>query len=447
MTTRVCVFLRHGGQVLAERRPEDGGEASRWGLLSGQCDDSAADEPIASARQILREDIGIADGVELVRTGSPVETEEGTRSPVLFDLDEATAAGSVVESNERRQWISPTVLLHEDAAPGCWEAYERVAPTVRSVTADDDHGAAYLSVRALEILRDRAALLAAEGDADADELLDLGRRLLRARPSMAVLRNRVNRALNEATEGDGEQESGTVSEAEATTPATRVEHAATEGIERALAADADAAREAADLLGGDSVLTLSRSGTVLATLRRADPGAVFVAESRPAREGVDVAETLVESVGVPVTVHTDAAVGHVLATEDIDAVLVGADTVLPDGRVVNKTGTRVAALAAAREGVPVYTVAASDKISHEDSVNLETGIATAVYDGDANLDVRNPTFDVTPGELVTGVVTERGRLDEEDVAAVAEEHAAAAEWQNPPEDGTREPAEAEWEDH
>ncbi|MFC7116046.1 hypothetical protein ACFQH2_15385 [Natronoarchaeum sp. GCM10025703] len=49
--------------------------------------------------------------------------------------------------------------------------------------------------------------------------------------------------------------------------------------------------------------------------------------------------------------------------------------------------------------------------------------------------------------MVTGVVTERGRLDEEDVAAVAEEHAAAAEWQNPPEDGTREPAEAEWEDH
>ncbi len=447
MTTRVYLFLRHRGQVLAERRPEDGGEASRWDLLSGRCDDSAADEPIASARRILRDETGIADGVELVRTGSPVETEEGTRSPVLFDLDEATAADSVVESNERRQWISPTALLHEDAAPGCWKAYERVAPTVRSVTADDDHGAAYLSVRALEVLRDRAALLAAEGDADADELLDLGRRLLRARPSMAVLRNRVNRALSEATEEDAGGESGTVSEAEATTPATRVERAATGGIERALAADADAAREAADLLGGDSVLTLSRSGTVLATLGRADPGAVFVAESRPAREGVDVAETLVESIGAPVTVHTDAAIGHVLATEDIDAVLVGADSVLPDGRVVNKTGTRVAALAAEREGVPLYIVAAGDKISHEHSVNLETGNTTAVYDGDADLDVRNPTFDVTPGELVTSVVTERGRLDEDDVAAVAGEHAAAAEWQNPPEDGTREPAEAEWEDH
>jgi hypothetical protein len=53
-----------------------------------------------------------------------------------------------------------------------------------------------------------------------------------------------------------------------------------------------------------------------------------------------------------VTVHTDAAVAHVLATHDVDAVVVGADAVLSDGRVVNKTGTRAAAIAAANEGGP-----------------------------------------------------------------------------------------------
>ncbi|HMB49843.1 MAG TPA: initiation factor 2B, partial [Natronoarchaeum rubrum] len=184
------------------------------------------------------------------------------------------------------------------------------------------------------------------------------------------------------------------------------------------------------LLDDAGVLTLSRSGTVLDALRSASPRSVHVAESRPAREGISVAEELAAALDAPVTVLADAAVAHALATEDVDAVVVGADAVLPDGRVVNKTGTRTAALAAAREGIPVYAVAASDKITRRETVNLETGDATAIYDGDAELDVLNPTFDVTPGDLVDAVVTERGRLGAEDVAAIAEEHGALTAWRD-----------------
>ncbi|MCL9814421.1 translation initiation factor eIF-2B [Natranaeroarchaeum aerophilus] len=414
MTTFYAV-LRHHGDVLVEQ-----GEQG-WALPTVDGED--ADRAVA----------GLVPGdvdSQQVRIGAPIGNDQ--LRPVLFDLPERPTVGT------ERAWRCPTTLLDDDAAPSAWDPYERVAPTVRSIAADDEHGAASLSVRALEVLRDRAALLAAEGERDPDELHDLGRRLLRARPSMAVLRNRVNRAVSDA--GGADEWNGT----DDPTP-DAIQRAATAGIDRAIDSDAEAAAAAAELIEGDAVLTLSRSGTVLDALGSATLSGVFVAESRPAREGIDVAERLAAEHDAPVTVHTDAAIAHVLATEDVDAVLVGADTILPDGRVINKTGTRVAALAAAREEVPVYVVAASDKVSHESAVNLESGDTGAVYDGEAGLDVLNPTFDVTPGDLVAGVIAERGVLDAAEIEAIAEEHAAAAAWQDPPTDGHEDPRESEWE--
>jgi translation initiation factor 2B subunit (eIF-2B alpha/beta/delta family) len=153
---------------------------------------------------------------------------------------------------------------------------------------------------------------------------------------------------------------------------------------------------------------------------------VFVAESRPDREGVGVAERLAGEIRV--TLHTDAAVAHVLATREVDAVVVGADAVLADGSVVNKTGTRAAALSAAREGVPLCVVCAADKVTPDEEATLESGPRESVYDGDADVGVLNPTFDVTPPDLVSAVRTELGVLDTDDVREVAREHAALADW-------------------
>jgi translation initiation factor 2B subunit (eIF-2B alpha/beta/delta family) len=205
-----------------------------------------------------------------------------------------------------------------------------------------------------------------------------------------------------------------------------VERAASEALTEAFDADERAAAWPDSPDAPDTVLTLSRSGTVCGAIESADPSQVFVAESRPAREGVGVAESLAPE--REVTLHTDAAVGHVLATEMVDAVVVGADAVLADGSVVNKTGTRLVALAAAREGVPVYVVCAADKVTPREEPHLESGSPGAVYDGDAPLDVLNPTFDVTPADLVTGVLTDHGALDTASVAEVAAEHASLADW-------------------
>jgi translation initiation factor 2B subunit (eIF-2B alpha/beta/delta family) len=279
------------------------------------------------------------------------------------------------------------------------------------VTADTDHGSAWLSVRALEVLRDRAGMLATtDADGDGwDDLAALAEDLRTARPSMTVIENRINRAMADASDDR--------------TPAA-VERTATETIERAFGADAAAAREAADLLD-ETVLTLSRSGTVRDALGRAEVEEIVVAESRPAREGVGVAEELAEDCSV--TLAVDAAAAHVLAERSVDCVLVGADTVLPDGSVLNKVGTRGVAIAAAHEDIPVYAVAASDKISTDADARFERGTPEAIYDGDADLYVLNPTFDRTPAEFVA-IITEDGPLSAAAVGEHAERMAALASW-------------------
>ncbi|MDG5820168.1 NUDIX domain-containing protein [Natronococcus sp. A-GB7] len=425
----VTAFLRHGGDVLLLCRSDAVGTyAGRWGGVSG----FAEGDPDAQVRTEIREETGLEDAVSLVRSGRPVEfadaelEREWVVHPYLFDCDRRDLELS--EEHDTAEWVPPTEIADPDSdretVPELWTAYERVAPTVRSIAADGEHGAASLSIRALEVLRDRAGLLVAERDAgdsasdpdeEWDELAELARRLLEARPAMAVLRNRVNRTMAdaEATAGDG------------TADAPAVLEAALAGIDRALEADTEAAATAADSLEG-SVMTLSRSGTVLEALRVGELSRVFVAESRPAREGVGVAEALAEDCAV--TLHTDAAAAHLLATEDVDRVLVGADTIRADGAVVNKTGTRALAVAAAREAVPVTVVAATDKLSTREELNLESGDRSAVYDGDAGIDVANPTFDVTPADCVSEVATEYGLLEPETLEDIVEELRELEAW-------------------
>jgi translation initiation factor 2B subunit (eIF-2B alpha/beta/delta family) len=406
----VCI-LRNRGEVLLVRMRGSDGEPGRWDGVSN----AVTDDPERGARNAVRSVVGPENGYSLVRTGEPFSTEDGREGsrelfPFLFECDSRTVdfGDAVVES----EWVSPTQIRKRETVPGLQRAYERVAPTVETVAADTDHGSAWLSVSALAVLRDRAGGLTTDDDRDDEpawnDLVALADALRAARPSMAVVRNRVNRAMATAS-ADGTAEA--------------VERAAIDGIERAFEADAAAAREAAALLSG-TVVTLSRSGTVLDALRAATDVPVIVGESRPAREGVGVAEALAADRSV--TLAVDAALPHLLATRSIDCVLVGADTVLPDGSVVNKVGTRGLALAAAHEGVPVYAVTASDKIGLDDDPDLEDGAREAVYDGEEAIDVANPTFDRTPADAVT-VVTEDGPLAPDDIANCADELAALAD--------------------
>jgi translation initiation factor 2B subunit (eIF-2B alpha/beta/delta family)/ADP-ribose pyrophosphatase YjhB (NUDIX family) len=412
----VTCFLRHGTEVLlVRRRAAAGTSPGRWAGVSG----SAEGDPEAAARREIDEEVGLLAAATVVRSAEPRTVRDRGRGtewhvhPFLVDCD-----GTGVEPNEAvsaYEWVQPAEILQRDTVPDLWATYRAVAPTVESVATDAEHGSAYVSLRALEVLRDaagEAAAAATDGAAaagastgDVAPVLETAADLRTARPAMGVVRTRIDRVVAGADDD----------------PAS-IRDRAIAACERAVAVDDAAAAVAADRVG-DRVLTLSRSGTVLETLRRAAPEAVFVAESRPDREGVGVAVALADA-GLDATLCVDAAVGHVVATEGVDTVLVGADTVLADGTVVNKVGTRTAAVAAADAGADCYAVCATDKVSPATDLALETGPPDAVHADPAGFAVHNPTFEATPAGHFTGIVTAAGVLSADDVASIAAVHAA-----------------------
>lgn len=408
LTDVVTVFLRHDTDVLLLRRGDAvGSYPGRWGAVAGH----AEGDPAAQAHLEIAEETGLADECTLVRRGDSFEVSDPDHGtwvvhPFLFECDSRAVDPNWETADD--EWIAPTEILRRDTVPDLWQSYDAVRPGVETVVGDDEHGSAYVSLRALDVLRDEAAV-AADQNGDWRELAETARALRDAKPGMAVVRNRVNRAMAAADR----------------TP-ERVEAAAREVAADAVDADrraATSAAEALDARDANAVFTLSRSGTVATALREAAPECVLVAESRPGGEGVEVAESLADDFDVTLT--TDANVPGVVA--DADAVVVGADAVFPDGAVVNKVGTRAAMLAARDADVPALVVCAADKIAPE-RLPVEEGDPSDLYDGDATIDVRNPVFEVVPARLVDAIVTEDGPLDAEDVRAFAQERRDWADW-------------------
>ena len=161
-----------------------------------------------------------------------------------------------------------------------------------------------------------------------------------------------------------------------------------------------------------SVVTLSYSSTVESILRHGlPPGCrVVIAESRPLMEGRHLFRNLSDDV-TELRMITDAQLG--LAIPDADLVLVGADAVLGDLSVVNKTGTYLAALVAHAHGRDFLVAADTYKI------NVTMDARNCILESKSGREVwsrhekhcDNVYFDITPSQLITGFVSEAGILD------------------------------------
>ncbi|WP_377839838.1 S-methyl-5-thioribose-1-phosphate isomerase [Bosea sp. UC22_33] len=173
-------------------------------------------------------------------------------------------------------------------------------------------------------------------------------------------------------------------------------------------------------------------GTALAPIYLAHdagiPVHVWVDETRPRNQGAALTAYELGSHGVPHTVITDNAGGHLMQHGQVDMAIVGTDRTTATGDVANKIGTYLKALAAHDNGVPFYVALPSPTIDwsirdgladipiEERAAREVTHLSGLADDGEVR-SVRvvapgsgaaNPAFDVTPARLVTGLITERG---------------------------------------
>ena len=154
---------------------------------------------------------------------------------------------------------------------------------------------------------------------------------------------------------------------------------------------------------------------------------VWVDETRPRNQGAFLTAWELAQHGVPHTVITDNAGGHLMQQGLVDMVIVGADRVTAKGDVCNKIGTYLKALAANDNQIPFYAAVPSPTIDWQiadyQKIEIEERDASEVaniqgLNGDDKLQIvrvipleskaANPAFDITPGRLVTGIITEKG---------------------------------------
>ena len=187
-------------------------------------------------------------------------------------------------------------------------------------------------------------------------------------------------------------------------------------------------------------LACGQYGTALGIVQAAHhadrPVHVWVDETRPYLQGARLTTWELAQAGVPHALLPDVAAGHLMSLGEVDVVLVGADRVAANGDTANKVGTYPLAVLAARHGIPFYVCAPTS------SVDLATpdGSAIAIEERSADevlefrgvriappgTDVRNPAFDVTPAELITGIITEEGVLSGPFEPRAARRHRACA---------------------
>jgi len=159
-------------------------------------------------------------------------------------------------------------------------------------------------------------------------------------------------------------------------------------------------------------------GVVYAAARQGKKVEVYVDETRPLLQGARLNTWELKEHGIGATLICDGAAGWTLATRRIDAVLVGADRIARNGDVANKIGTYSLAVLAHRHGVPFYVVAPYSTLDFslagggEIPIEERDGAEVTSCRGHAvaleGTRAFNPAFDVTPHELIAGIITERG---------------------------------------
>ncbi|MFC7323437.1 ribose 1,5-bisphosphate isomerase [Halorubrum rutilum] len=314
-----------------------------------------------------------------------------------------------------------------------------VRETAEAIATMEVRGAATIASAAAEALAEQARAAAASGRTASDpaafraSMRAAARTLRETRPTAVSLPNALRYVLQRM-------------EGESVDRLRRSVVDASEAFVRQL----DRAREdlgrvgANRLADGDTVMTHCHSTDALACIETAvEQGksiSAVVKETRPRQQGHITAEQLRDA-GVPVTLIVDSAARRYL--DEVDHVVVGADSIAADGGVINKIGTSGLAVNARERGVPIMTAAQTIKLHPETltghTVEIEMRDEAEVIDAEAReaigeIDVENPAFDVTPPRYMDAIVTEQGQFPPESIVTLMRDlfgEGAAEPWAEP----------------
>ena len=175
-------------------------------------------------------------------------------------------------------------------------------------------------------------------------------------------------------------------------------------------------------------------GTALGVVRSAfakdNSIQVFADETRPRQQGARITTLELTMDGIPTTLITDGMCSYFMKKGMIDMVVVGADRIAANGDTANKIGTYTVAIAAKYHNIPFYIAAPLSTID----INIKTGDEIPIEERSHDevthingkpvcaqgVNVINPGFDVTPHELITGIITEKGILRPDYNKSIAE---------------------------
>jgi methylthioribose-1-phosphate isomerase len=259
--------------------------------------------------------------------------------------------------------------------------------------------------------------LAAKAGAD---LREPARELAATRPTAVNLSWALQRCLSAAEAASGAEAAREAVLAEA----QRIQREGLEAEVRLSRLGAELVQDGATVLThcNTGALATGGYGTALGLVRAAAEAGkrvrVVATETRPLLQGARLTAWELARAGIDCTLIVDSAAGALMRRGGIDLVIVGADRIAANGDTANKIGTYALAVLARAHGLPLYVAApastidlslpAGDDIPIEERAADEVTTIAGVRTSAGGAAVANPAFDVTPAELITAIISERG---------------------------------------
>lgn len=314
----------------------------------------------------------------------------------LLDQTKLPSEESIIDTDDYRQVASAIKTLAVRGAPAIGVAAAYGLALVAAGSSEPN------AANMLRELKDAAEVLAA------------------TRPTAVNLFNALNRVMKAAAEKPeaGAMRKAVIAEAEAIFNETD-------------ASDRELSRLGAEeIRDGDTIMTICNTGalatggygTALGVIRAAwEAGKeinVISCETRPLLQGARLTMWELDRLGIPGIQIVDSAAAHYMKHKGVNKVIAGADRIAANGDTANKIGTYSLACLAARHYIPFFIAAPTSTIDlntesgdgivieerAQDEVTTFAGVRISPEDAEAG----NPAFDVTPAELITAIITERG---------------------------------------